>query len=598
MNTFLTSISAKGLKSGDFSHALDRVNIIVGRSGKGKTARLDAIRLALAGGTILGRQPELKTRTIDIMDLARNGEIMVEALDNQGRKNQWRWTRGKNVQELCAMIPPTPAILLDPSQYFSLSDAKKIEYVFGLVQIEDQPEFTGKGVIASLRNIRLANNTAETERALSEIIELASGTNQDRTKDEPVQRWLADLIQTLKVRQSSAKAIAERMTHTVQGVTQLSADQTVVDPKQLEADIRRIESAQLILPTELTVDETALNTELESLERLISKHTSKTLPARNHVNDQEHKIKDLNAEIERFNAETRELIEAHNTAIAAENCPTCGASCDFWTGANTKENLLRAHLARMKAREQRKSELTLTLEQADETLLKIRKILAKCEAEDAEQAVRQDRANKIHALLHRVSEAKLKAQRERDDVLAAKRGALAVIQRSFTAQQVDEQRNAQALLETRKAEADLEVTKAAISRCEEIQSQMVSHAFETILKTVNDICHGIADMTTIEYRAELGMWSGASWIKHSAFSETQKGLVYTGLSLALAKDSPLKIVLLDEMGRMDIQTFCMFVVKIISLVEQGIIGQFVGCYSTTNLSFGKEIQQSVNIIEV
>jgi hypothetical protein len=594
MNTYLTAISAKGLKSGDFTHKLDRVNIIVGRSGKGKTARLDAIRLALAGGTILGRQPELKTRTIDIMDLARNGEIMVEAQDNQGRKNQWRWTRGKNVQELCAMIPPTPAILLDPSQYFSLSDAKKVEYVFGLVPIEDQPQFTGAGILVAIRSIQF-ESTPESESALTDILKLAADTNEDRTKaKEPVQRWLADLIQTLKVRLSSSKAIAERMTHTVQGVTQLSADQTVVDPKQLESDIQRIESAELILPTELAVDEIALKGELNLLEALIRTHTSKTLPARNHVNDQEHKVKDLNAEIERFNAETRELIEAHNTAIAAENCPTCGASCDFWTGANTKENLLRAHFARMKAREQRKSELTLTLEQADETLLKIRKILAKCEAEDAEQATQQDRANKIHALLHRVADAKLKAGRERDELLAAKRGALAVIQRSFVAQQVDEQRNAQALLETRKAQADLEVTKAAIARCEEIQSQMVSHAFETILKTVNDICHGIADLTTIEYRSELGMWSGASWIKHSAFSETQKGMVYTGLSLALAKHSPLRIVILDEMGRMDFGTLTDFMTQIFKLVQQGTIDQFVGAYSTD----GKLSMSDVNIIEV
>ena len=45
----IKTLKAHGLKSGDFTHDLAPVNVIVGDNFKGKTSRLEAIRLGLMG---------------------------------------------------------------------------------------------------------------------------------------------------------------------------------------------------------------------------------------------------------------------------------------------------------------------------------------------------------------------------------------------------------------------------------------------------------------------------------------------------------------------------------------------------------------------
>lgn len=706
----ITKIKATGLKSGDFTHTFDRINLIVGRSKSGKTSRLDAIRLGLCGGTILGRANELKTRTIDIMDLARNGEIEISVSDDQSRSNVRRWVRGKNVMDVAAGIPATPSILLDPSGYFSLSDAKKIEHVFSLYPMADA---SGDGVVAELRNIRLDANTEDTEKLLSEIIELATGTNKDRNvARESIQGWMEDLTKALKLRLSAAKANAERMTQTVQGITALGADgatrnvdkelaeaRTVLqklitaqaenkkaladltalierrgeiekelaalkdDPNalaevnqrisDLSADIGRIENTALVLPTDLTLDEPALRSELETVQRVNAGYVSKSRPARDHLASLVQQCAELESRIKIHDGDTRNLITRHEQAMAAGECAHCGAMPEHWTGTHSKASMEAAHIQTLAERSRAKSALTLELEQKDEHRNRVAKILAQCEADDEAHTASTIRANTIISTLHRIGVARETARSERDGVLKSKRAELEAAQQqrsdlqtvgtrraavqsrlaevenqikqfqtiaayepllkldehvindqkneivrleqqrtAFIQAQADERRNAQAILEHRRAQANVSVTKAALDKMERQQSEMVATAFETILQTVNAVCAPIVG--PIEYReGELGYWSGATWVRHHAFSNTEQGLIYVGLSLALAKDAPIKIVLLDELGRMDRATLEQFMQRVASLVSDGVIHQFVGCLSVVDIEL-----PGINIINL
>src|SRR5690606_570368 len=142
------------------------------------------------------------------------------------------------------------------------------------------------------------------------------------------------------------------------------------------------------------------------------------------------------------------------------------------------------------------------------------------------------------------------------------------------------QRNAQALLEHRKALAEVGLLKAAIKTLEGIQGDMVAAAFADILRTVNRVTAAIG--MVVEYRdGQLGRWSGPTWIGHETFSGTEKALTYAGSSLALAKESPVKVVLLDEMGRMDPEAVRRVLMQMAVLVSEGELGQFIGAYSGT-----------------
>lgn len=226
--THLTTLSAAGLKSGDFEITLNKVNLIVGPSRSGKTRVLDAARLALSKQTILGRNRELKGTGAAVMELARNGRIDVNAVDSKGRLNQFSWKRGKACQVVTEEIPLAESVLMDSGEYFRLSDPKKVEYAFSLFRMDESEEFSGPGIIAALKNIKLPDgqNTAETEASLRAIVGLVDESDTARHEQgQNIQDWLAEQIKSLKERLSCAKATADRMTKLVAGITQITANE-------------------------------------------------------------------------------------------------------------------------------------------------------------------------------------------------------------------------------------------------------------------------------------------------------------------------------------------------------------------------------------
>jgi hypothetical protein len=96
--------------------------------------------------------------------------------------------------------------------------------------------------------------------------------------------------------------------------------------------------------------------------------------------------------------------------------------------------------------------------------------------------------------------------------------------------------------------ATLAVEAKAVELLEALQSAMVKNAFDSILETANQLTTGILRGRLDYHEGEIGRWEDGVWICHHSFSGTEKALAYAGISVALAAQSPVRLVLLDEMG--------------------------------------------------
>jgi len=694
---YLKKISNTGLKSGDFCHELDRLNLIVGRSARNKTAVLDAIRLVLTRATILGRSAELNGTTVKIMDLARNGHIEVSAEDQAGRRRTLRWNRGKkDPVEVAVEFPGAPNLLADPSEYIGLSDAKKVEYAFKCYRMDESPEFNPVAITQKIRNLPAPQDEHHTAAHDSILEMLRAETTVQAQSGGTIQRWIETVVGLLRKRLSNAIAAAERMTKTVQGITALQTNVSLRNPEpdlvakrshwneicirqnshelslrelddleqrakeiagqiaefplvdnatlateiaETTKEIQRIEASSLVVSSELAaLDEQKLRAELDSLNIEISARVSGLPDAMKTLAELEFRKFQATTFIANQRAIIKTRTEQFEIATRRKCCAACGAAPEHWAGEYSREAQKQAFnkwLSEAEAKIRQQEEV----ESSSEKLLNAARAVVQAEeTRDKDIAEKRQRAAAIQLSLNRLAKAQNDARAEKERILTAKRRELtaleakrqsiaisesrraeltakldevkaraakvdrAEIQKAvercniavrdlnveigqletqkaiFLKAQADEQRNAQALLEHAKACADVAVTKMVIAELERIQSEMVELAFEAILKTVNSVTSPLIP-EPIQYRdGEIGRWVNGTWVKHESFSAAEKSLTYAGVSLALSKDSPIKIILLDTFE--SVNPPGPVVDRMRQLVECGVIDQFVAVVST------------------
>jgi hypothetical protein len=88
----------------------------------------------------------------------------------------------------------------------------------------------------------------------------------------------------------------------------------------------------------------------------------------------------------------------------------------------------------------------------------------------------------------------------------------------------------------------------------------------------------------LEFRdGEIGYVANGQWVTHDTFSGTEEALAYAGLAVALAQDSPFKLVLVDELGIIDPETRVAILERMGELVADGTINQFIGADAAPTL---------------
>ena len=115
---------------------------------------------------------------------------------------------------------------------------------------------------------------------------------------------------------------------------------------------------------------------------------------------------------------------------------------------------------------------------------------------------------------------------------------------------------------------------------------IVAQTFDGLLKTARKFTDGFL-RGKLEYRnGELGYWrnpngpprtlSPSTWVSWKAFSGIEELATFAGLSVALAPKSPIKIVIMDELGRLSGDNKRALLIRMSELIHAHELDQFIG----------------------
>lgn len=217
-------IAATALKGKSFAHDLSPVTLFIGPNDIGKSARLDAIRLAL-----LGFLPELGKTNAATFTLSNASKMKVEAAI-RGRPalvREWKQS-GKGVKLTSAGIdglPETPLVLLNADEYLERSDAARVQMIFDVMKLDAadwKPAAIGGRVTAKVPN----------------ALTLLRANGLFPGSDETIQAWLTRMADDAAEDQKAANAEALRFERTAQGITSLSLEEQPVDAQRVAADLQ------------------------------------------------------------------------------------------------------------------------------------------------------------------------------------------------------------------------------------------------------------------------------------------------------------------------------------------------------------------------
>lgn len=148
-----------------------------------------------------------------------------------------------------------------------------------------------------------------------------------------------------------------------------------------------------------------------------------------------------------------------------------------------------------------------------------------------------------------------------------------------------------------KAEADLirsrcvvEVVVEASKKVSAKLDEVAGAAFGETLKAANRLCEGLL-ASPLEFRDGVlgrkavkadadrtaGVVRPGAWIPHTSFSGTEALIGYAGFAVAIASKAPFRLVVMDELNRLTADRKRSLISRILLLVAEGVIDQFVGC---------------------
>lgn len=630
MNLRLIKISARNFKGQNFDRDLPLLVTLIGSNWAGKSSRTDAIRLLL-----LGYLPELGKTNRATFALASGRVMEVSGVLSDGRRLSRTWTlRGDAVKAEAFGFEDfatdegeaeSVATMLDATTYFERSSPDRIAYVFGLIPPGDLP--TPESILTAISDgIRAAvpNWTAE---KLTPLLDL--GREEARKHRRAPQAFLESYQTAIEDLAKLKRAETARFEKTIQGLTQLrSADAEGRAVAEVKAELAEAEGAYQKVAEELRplrAKEEGAAYAGRARERLLAgiaaaEKAAGSLPAlqaevarlraevtaaaaapRIDPDATSRKLTELRIEYarsgERFRAISKTVAEVSKTAAgidALTACPFCGAAGDGWkilkrAELDSRLKDLGAQLAEEEkalpalAREVEGLEAALTKGREESRLHSLRTAAleaaerkesdARAAAEKAADLTRQlaeipvftaDSAQQIEALVAREQAALSRIRILRDELSNANAKAL----------EVSRLADAEKAREEASAAAALSAAAAGAIRAE--KERLVELAFAPLLRRANDFLGRILS-TPIAYRdGEIGTIRAGMWIGHRTLSGTEKALVYASIQVALAEKSPVRIVILDELGRLDDANARAVDEAVKCAVLAGRISQYVG----------------------
>jgi hypothetical protein len=133
------------------------------------------------------------------------------------------------------------------------------------------------------------------------------------------------------------------------------------------------------------------------------------------------------------------------------------------------------------------------------------------------------------------------------------------------------------------------------------KQEIVSGSIEAPLAVANQLAAGILKGPLVFEEGEVGMRVGTDFVSARTFSGTETAIVMMGLTAGLASQSKLRVLMLDELGRLDSENAAQLIANLLMLVESKAIDQFFvfGPPNKTIVdTFGNGGSSNLNVIAV
>lgn len=610
----LTKISGRSLKGGDFDIDLTQAVILTGDNFAGKTRVTDAIQLLL-----LGYLPELGNTARATFGLASGQTMSVTGTFSTGEHIRRQWTaKGDTVKTeidppaAFATVKPLLTVMLNAEEYFALSDQERVNYVFA--------------------NCAMGDGVTQ-EAIAARVIEAAPGYSfskhmQMPAEIPPLQEWVAETIDDVAAEWKAAKDAGKRMQETIAGLTSLrAADErqrplaaaeeakhtlqlqiaeladrkALVTGAFLEMKSGQLRRTQIVNEIAQADRDRAAKVAVEEKLKTIGREIASVIVSESSWIELATAANNKSVAASLMSSKVREIEESIKTTEKAlaeldgkKTCPYCGATGEEWKVLRKTE--LTAHVAGAKLA------LTIATDSRDQLLQEHAAASAWADTEKTargrlEGLQAQERAalQELALLVPRIERAKtLEEERDRlpandpdlttkvemiDGELKLRKADMIRLEaeiKAATGRAHDLQRLAEAEKGRDKAVIDQASAAVAGKKLREIQGELVEAAFKPMLETANRIFAGVL-LSPLGYReGEIGTYRDGQWIGHRTMSGTEKLLTYAAIQAALAAKSPVRVMILDELGRITSARAEQVAEAVLAAIERGELDQFIG----------------------
>jgi exonuclease SbcC len=619
MKNHIKTISAQNLKGQTFIHELAPVTMFVGDNFAGKTSRIDAVFLAL-----LGWLPGIAKKPGDIhADLSSAPRLQVAAKFGQhGVVRDWFESKGSIKYSGTGDDIDYPPVALVTSEFLSLSPNERVKFLFARAKLPDEytPEKLQLTITANVKNIKLDANTEATEASIQQLVDLIA----DQDPLGSAQDYVTGLATAINERKKAAVAAVQRMEKTQQGMAAIAPDaQAEADAEaaykaavesysqarqamtrveadgdhlvQALSDAKQLAAGALLNEAEAQVELARLSKEKEKAAKACA-----VFPDGKEIED---KISDASQELGRAAAAESQALKETSAAEAKLNdlvsdespcCKTCGQSTKKIRDALLP--VVKAELADAKEKYTIAREKRRELDAKLSALMEDRKAFAAKLTKYKDEQFRFRKLSEQHAELQKqlannkaASEAALetpslearlvstrsdwRAKKSEVDRLGQECEHLEQAYKELMAQRARCQQQEAARAELERCRAESDVAKEAVVLMNELQAKLVDAAVAPLIETANRACGKILPSSLVYREGDIGFERNGRFYSHRSFSGTEKALAYAALSVALAQDAPLKLVIIDELGRLSRNNKKQLLTLLCGLTEAGIIDQ-------------------------
>lgn len=620
-------LKVSGIKGSQVDIQLGGVNVILGANGEGKTALQESIMLAFAGHV-----PRLGPKKTRKLMSEASMSVLVELDSGERASGEWRMKGGK-VSETLNTLAGIPPVALDARVYLGLTENQRTDFIFRQLDLAALG-FGDEAIVAELKGLKLEEHTAEAEVGLRELTAEVEKLADKRAKTgQPLQEWLADIYEFLRKRKTEQEAVVRQMRASLDAAAQLRAGEGVASLRpgvereradcQTRADelraklndvqqrikaateaaalVERLEGEMEVFDAETAEAKLAeLRRKADVLRQEASAYIFRTPKATGRRHEAEMKREGIAREAARLRREQADADSKLGPLLKAVACPTCGACGTDWRMlVETQHNDAKAirqqmldkldgELAAVNSEHSAASEDERACLEADAANAAKLKTAAQLEVEarrvESEIAVFTQKATKLLAARDGVKSPEMLADwRAEEGRLSGEAGRnreewtrLDQELLRATAARQDAKRREEATAAALKHEIASKLAKLAGEKVVELQEKLVAKAIGSVLAKAEVVTAGIIGSPLVWREGEIGRIRNGVFVSLDTFNGADERLALAGLQIALAPESKVKLVMLDELGTLDAANKRKLIRAMLRAVDAGVIDQFIG----------------------